>query len=129
MGSPGKYFRQFFREADLRQHVWARFVHHKNIYAKGQGEIGFLASAVFGFQGIMVACLFLRDFIPGLPRWVFLVVVPMMLMGKIILFYAIGYFWDKEKIFKHEKSWQNHRDPMAECISKKLLHGTGLEVK
>lgn len=129
MGTPGKWFQAFIRDPEKRQRAWKCFVHHKNIYAKGQGEFGFLWSALFGLQSLMVGWLFLRDILPWLPKWVFFAAVPLLLIGKIFLFYAIGYFWDREKIFKHEQTWANQRNPIAEQISQKLLNGSGMEVK
>ncbi len=129
MGRPGKYFKMFFRDPARRRKMWNRYVHHKSIYAKGQGEVGFILSAVLGFQAMMVWWLFIRDMVPGIPRWVFVVTVPVLLIGKMLLFYAIGYFWDKEKIFNIEQTWSNERNPIAKGISTQLLNGDGMEVK
>lgn len=129
MGKPGKYFRLFFSDPALRRRVWNRYVHHRNIYAKGESEIGFLRNAVFGFQSFMVAWLFMKSLIPWLPTWVMFAAFPCLIAVKFVTYYTVGKLWDREKIFKLEKTWSNERDPMAETISERLLSGSGLEVK
>lgn len=129
MGEPGKYFQRFFRDPGFRLRVWARYVHHKSIYAKGESEIGFLRNAVFGFQSFMVGWLFLRSVFPSLPAWVLGILFPTLLLLKVAVYYSVGRMWDREKIFMVERTWSNERDPIARTISRDLLHGSGLEVK
>ena len=129
MARPGKYFRRFLRDPEFRLRAWKWYVHHKSIYAKGESEVGFIRNAFFGFQSFMVGWLFIRSIFPEMSALLLAVAAPVLIVTKILVYYRIGRYWDREKLFRVEKTWSNERDPMAEAVSRKLLNGTGLEVK
>ena len=125
MARPGKYFR-FIKNEDRRERLWRAYVHYKQIYNKGESEIGWFRSMA-SFQSYMVAWLFLRDLHPDLPYWMVFAAAPVLVAFKIALYFAVGLFWDRERIFDYEHDWKNKRDPMMKAISRKTLSGEGIQ--
>lgn len=127
MAAPGKYFKLFFRDIQLRQKIFKRYIHHKNIYNKGNSEIGFIRT-IFSLQSYMILWLFIRDIIPGTPAWIAIAAIPLIVTAKTIIYYCIGLFWDKNNLFHEEQAWNNKRDPIMKEISNEILNGKGMEV-
>ena len=126
MASPGKWFKKAFRDHERREKCFKTYIHHKNLYVKGESEIGFFRQAFFGFQSMAVAWLFIRDIWPGFPTWV-VVFAPLLLVVKTVVYWSFGYWWDRNRIFDHEHTWSNQRNPIAKYISQDLLKGRGLK--
>jgi len=77
----------------------------------------------------MVAWLFLRDIIPGIPVYWAVAAFPLLAAAKISLYYCIGLFWERNRMFDLEHSWQNNRDPIAKMLSRKVGEGQGLDLE
>lgn len=128
MANPGKYFRIFLKDKYKRNRIFKKYIHHKNIYNKGNSEIGFLRT-VFGLQSYMILWLFMRDIFPGIPVWIVIAAIPLIVITKTSIYYLMGLFWDKHRLFHEEHAWQNKRNPIMKEISKKVLNKKGMEVE
>jgi hypothetical protein len=126
MASPGKWCKGIIKDPVSRETWFRRYVHHKNLYCKGESEIGFFRQAFFGFQSMAVGWLFIRNIWPDFPTWV-IWLAPLLLMVKTAVYWSVGYFWDRNRIFDHEHSWGNQRNPIMKYISHDLLKGGGLK--
>ena len=105
---------------------WLRvYIHHKNLFNKGHGELGFVLG-LFNPGLIMVMWLFLRDLFPGLPYWVLFIILPVSMILEIGISWSIGYWWDINQIYDKEADWGNDRNPISKAVSETLLDGKGI---
>lgn len=128
MANPGKYFRIIFNNPERRERYFSKYIHHRNLYTKGNGELSFVW-AIINPQGLMIAWLFLKTTFPGIPLWVLYIVFPVSIILKAIAKWWFGCYWDKKRLFEYEHDWSNKRDPIMKEISKEMLNGKGLDIK
>ena len=95
------------------------YIHHRNLYAKGHGEVGFIRN-IFPFQSLMILWLFLKS-IGDIPNWFVYIGVPVLITVKLILYWFVGYLWEQHKIFDKENDWNNERNKAM----RKINEGTG----
>lgn len=115
----------FVRDTSKRDRLVDLYIHHRNLYNKGQAELGFIRN-IFSVQGVMVAYLFFKELLPDIPIWIIFSALALFVALKVAAQWAVGYWWDKFKWFHREKRWLNKRDEIAENVSRQLLHGQGL---
>jgi hypothetical protein len=130
MASPGKWFKLFFRDPEKRRRMFNLYIHHKNIYCKGESEIGFIRH-VLGFQSVAVYYLVAEKVSDRLGmvipmEWI-ACAIPVAFSLKIIIYYSVGWLWDHFELFDAEHTWGNKRDPILKVLSEKLLDSEGLE--
>ncbi len=126
MSRPGRWISLLVANK-LRHKRWLDlYIHHRNLYNKGEGEIGFVRR-LFGFQTLMIAWLFVRDIVPTLPIWIIGVSVPILLLLKCFSNWFIGWWWDRKGYFAREHTWNNKRDPIATTLNKKVLDNEGIK--
>lgn len=100
---------------------WLRsYIHHKALYSKGWGEVGFIRS-LFSPQTMMVGWLFLKSFFPTVPYWLLFIIVPLAVISEVSIGWSIGYWWDKNKIFQKEADWDIKRNPALKGLTDELL--------
>ena len=105
---------------------WLRaYIHHKNLFNKGHGELGFILG-LFNPGLIMVMWLFLRDLFPGLPYWVLFIILPISMILEMGISWSIGYWWDVNQVYDKEADWGNRRNPISKAVSETLLNGKGI---
>lgn len=120
MSRIGRYCRLFFRDPIRREKMLQTYIHHRNLYSKGNGEFGFLWELVKP-QNMMITWLFLRDLWPATPLWVILAGFPLFVAMKLTFKWSVGWFWDRYNVFDLEQNWANQRNPLAKEINDKLL--------
>jgi hypothetical protein len=125
MAKPGKWFRILVKDPGRRKRLFEAYIHHKNLYNKGNSEVGFLASIVRP-QSYMVAWLFLRDLIPSVPLWVVGAALPVFVITKTAVFYGIGWYWDRKELFHYEDNWNNERSYLGRALNEKVCNGEGI---
>ena len=101
------------------------YIHHRNLYNKGEGEIGF-ARRLVGIQPLMLTWLFVKNLFPALPNWVVVVAIPVVIVTKIVANWTMGYVWEKKNFFEREQTWSNERNKLAKNLSQKLLDNGGI---
>jgi len=100
---------------------WLRvYIHHKNLFTKGRGEIDFVRGLT-SYQGIILAWLFVKSLWPAIPYWVVVIGAPAYFVLEVTICWSLGRWWDKNKIFQKEADWGNKRDPVARAINEELL--------
>ena len=110
-----------------RKDAWLDlYIHHKNIYTQGKSEVGF-AYDFIQLQSFMLGWLFLRDIWPGIPAWTLGAVYPVLLVVKVGLYYSLGRWWDRRRMFDRQHTWENRRNPVMKTLSRKVLDGEGIE--
>src|SRR3990167_11056168 len=95
------------------------YIHHRNLYAKGHGEVGFIRSLI-PLQSLMILWLFLKS-IGEIPNWFAYIGIPVILLSIIALHWVVGYLWEQHKIFDKENDWNNERNKAM----RKINEGTG----
>ena len=111
---------------EQKVHRWVDlYIHHRNLYNKGEGEIGF-ARRLVGIQPLMISWLFLKNLFPALPNWVVIVAIPLVIILKTIANWTMGYIWDRKQFFEREQTWSNERNKLAKHISHQLLNDKGV---
>jgi hypothetical protein len=120
-----KWFGLFIKDHD-RLDRWMRFyIHHRNLYAKGQGEAAAVKSLV-SLQALMLTWLFLKTTFPFLETWMFFTFAPFLVAFKIGFHWWLGYWWDVHNFYDRENDWGNQRNPIQKSISETLLNGGGI---
>lgn len=100
---------------------WIRFyIHHRNLYSKGYGEYS-VVKQLFQFQTVMVGWLFLKSIWPELPNWIVGVVIPVVISGRVLVGWCLGWWWNKYKLFDRESDWTNARNPVLNGLDEKIL--------
>ncbi len=122
MSRVGKIVRIFFKRQNKVDKIVAFYIHHRNLYNKGEGEVGFIRRLI-GFQPLMITWLFLRDLFPGLPTEIIVVAIPTVIVFKLVINWLVGYLWDRKRFFDNENTWQNERNPAIKFIQEKLANG------
>jgi hypothetical protein len=125
MARPGRHFNNLFHNAEKREQVFRSYIHHRNLYTKGNGEFGFVWDIIKP-QNMMITWLFLRDLWPQTPIWVVVVGFPLFILLKLVVKWLLGWYWDRHSLFDEERNWANQRDPMAKRINDKLLGQEGI---
>lgn len=125
MSRIGRYLTLVTRDPEQRAKLLDSYIHHRNLYTKGNGEFGFLWELIKP-QNMMITWLFLRDLWPQTPIWVVLVGFPVFIVIKLAAKWALGYWWDRYNMFDRERNWANQRDPLAKNLNDKLLNREGI---
>jgi hypothetical protein len=115
MSRIGKIARLFTSDKARVDRLIKLYIHHRNLYSKGNGEIGSIV-AIVNFQSAMVTWLFLRSIFPSLPLWVLAVGFVVAVVGRTVLKWYVGYIWDRKRIFDFEADWGNERNPAIKFI-------------
>lgn len=102
------------------------YIHHRNLYLKGKGEVGFVLGLVNG-QSLMIGWLFFRDLFPWMKVWMFVPVVVLLSVLKIVSYWVMGWWWDVYNYYDRESDWANRRNPISKAVSETLLNGRGIE--
>jgi len=120
-----RYFGLWFKD-EAKLDRWLRlYIHHKNLFNKGRGEVAFVFS-LFNPGSLMIGWLFFRDLVPELPYWVLFIMVPVWMFFEIGLSWSVGLWWDKNKVYDKEADWGNDRNPISKAVSERLLNGEGI---
>jgi len=106
------------------------YIHHRNLYTKGQAELGILRNLV-SYQALLITYLSADNLMTklglDLPLWMVFAGLAVAVVLKIIMQWSLGWWWDRNRIFDKEADWSNTRNPLQKEISKSLLNGTGIE--
>jgi hypothetical protein len=124
MSRAGRFISRFWRDPKKKDRILQNYIHHRNLYAKGNGELGFVWELVRP-QNMMITWLFIRDVFPGIPLWVLIVGFPLTIAVKLASKWAVGWWWDREAVFQREADWQNERNPFTETVIRKLEQNDG----
>ena len=125
MSRVSRWVRLLTKDEQKVNHWVDRYIHHRNLYNKGEGEIGF-ARRLVGIQPLMLSWLFVKNLFPALPNWVVIVAIPVVIVLKIVANWTMGYVWEKKHFFEREQTWGNQRNILAKQINQKLLDNGGL---
>lgn len=120
-----KYLQFVVRDRERLEYWIGLYIHHRNLYNKGQGELGFFKTLV-NVPSLMMFWLFVRSLVPEFPFWLFISSVPVLMGIKIISNWVVGWWWDKHDFYDRESDWGNNRNPIQKAISETLLNGKGL---
>lgn len=96
------------------------YIHHKALYSKGWGELGFIRN-LFSPNTLMVGWLFLKSFFPHTPYWVLFIIIPMCVLCELGIGWSLGYWWDKQKAFQKEADWHIKRNAALKGVTDELL--------
>jgi hypothetical protein len=110
----------FFRDKKKVERYVVLYIHHRNLYNKGANEVAFFKSFA-NTQMYILWWLFARNVWPDLPVWLFLTVVPVVVLVKIFFNWLVGYWWDRNDLYDRESDWSNKRNPVMNGIEKQLL--------
>lgn len=100
-----------------RLESWMRFyIHHRNLYGKGRGEVDFLRSLA-PLQSLMLLWLFLKSVFGDIPNWVVYIGIPVIVIGKAVLHWCVGYLWEENRVFDKENDWNNDRNEAMRKIN------------
>lgn len=96
---------------------WMQFyIHHRNLYNKGQGEVNFIRGLA-PLQPLMVLWLFLKSiFGEDVPNWLVYFGIPFIIVSKAVLHWWIGYMWEEHRVFDKENDWNNKRNEAMRII-------------
>lgn len=102
-----------YLEAIFGSHKFERwlkvYIHHRNLYAKGHGEVGFLKS-LMPLQSLMVLWLFLKSVLGEIPNEFIWIGLPLILGLKMLVHWLVGWMWEEYRIFDKENDWNNRRN-------------------
>lgn len=119
MAAPGKYFKLFFRNPKIREKAFRKYLLLKFRYVKGESEIGFFRH-VLGFQSIAIYYLTAEKVSERLnfaiPVHYVVYALPLLFLLKAIIYYGLGYLWDKNQLFHFEQEISNERNIMLSAI-------------
>lgn len=117
-------------EPNKRDRILRMYIHHRNLYAKGQGELGILRNLI-SYQALLVTWLSADKFIEkigwNVPMWMVFSVLAFLIICKILIQWLAGWWWDKNGVFDKELDWANKRNPIQRTISDRLLNGKGID--
>jgi len=129
MDKKQRYARLLFRDKAKGDRVLDRYIHHRNLYNKGQAELGFFRNLV-SYQAILVTYLAVDRILAKLgwsvSMWIIFMVLALLVVLKVGFQWYVGYWWDKHQVFDREADWGNKRNLITKAISQKLLDGGGL---
>ena len=118
------------QEPETLNRVLRFYIHHRNLYNKGQAELGFFRNIV-SFQPLLITWLtadrFLEKMHWAIPMWVVFGVLALVVMLKVIAQWFVGYWWDEKRVFDKENDWSNNRNPIQKTVNDMLLNGKGIE--
>jgi hypothetical protein len=109
-----------FRDKNKIESNLKFYIHHRNLYKKGQEESAFFKNMVT-FQSMMVTWLFIKSIFPSLPNIIVFAGIPLAIAIRITFNWCVGYWWDKNNIFDRESDWNNVRNPVMNGLDKKIL--------
>ena len=92
-----------------------RYVGMRNYISAGRGQIDFLVNAGKNATYILAIIFFLGLEISKTTQTK---IFPLLVIMNLLLFYSIGWVWDKIKGFDLDKEWSNKRNPMLKRIEK-----------
>lgn len=119
MSRIGRLVRLFSKNQETVSRIVNTYIHHRNLYNKGENEVSFIRRLV-SFQPLMLMWLFLRDLFPGLPTWIVIIAIPIVVILKTLINWYVGYMWDRKQFFDNENNWQNKRNPVMRIIEENL---------
>ncbi len=109
-----------FRDRSRRERIFESYVHHKNLYNKGNGEISFWVGMA-NIDTFLLLSIFVKTQMPWVPLWMYFALFPILIFARTGAAWAIGWWWDKNKLFDTEASWTNKRNPTINALGKKIL--------
>jgi hypothetical protein len=109
----------FIKDKEKIERIIKAYIHHRNLYCKGQSEFGFAKSLV-SLQAIMITWLFLKSTFPFLENWMFFTFAPALVVFKIIFQWWLGYWWEINDFYDRESDWCNKRNPVIDKLGKTL---------
>jgi len=119
MGNPGKWFKLFIKDEQVRFRAFKTYINWKQIYCLGESEIGFLKSLT-GFQSVAVYYLVAEQIAVKMGWHISMtgicILIPCWLVFKVCLYLGMGIFWDKNKFVQISQEWGNKRNPMLQNI-------------
>lgn len=129
MGVAGDMVARFF--SPERANKWLRvYIHHRNLYNKGQAELGVFRNLV-SYQAVLVTYLSADNLLTklglDLALWVVFAGLAVAVGLKILLQWSLGWWWDRNRVFQKEADWSNVRNPVQKAVSEHLLDGRGIE--
>lgn len=92
------------------------YIHHRNLYAKGHGEVGFFKN-LLPLQSLMILWLFLKSILGNIPNEFIYIGIPLIIMSKAALHWVVGWLWEECKIFDKENDWNNKRNEAMRTIT------------
>lgn len=110
----------FVRDRERLDRWMKLYIHHRNLYAKGQAEFGFVKGLV-SLQAIMITWMFLKTTFPFLDNWMFFTFAPILVVLKILLHWVLGYWWEMNNFYDREADWANTRNPVLNGLDRKIL--------
>jgi len=96
-----------------------RYVGARNYIAAGRGQIDFLVNAGKNDTYILAILFFLKV---NISTEIQTKLFPLLVLINLLIFYFIGWIWDKIKGFDVSNEWDNKRNPMLKRIEKKNGH-------
>jgi len=124
MSRPGFWLGKIISDEKKVRKYLSFYVHHRNLYNMGEGEIAFLRRLP-GFQTSAIAWLFIKELFPTASNW-WMLVLPVVIIIKVLANWSLGKWLYKQKFPDVQSDWHNHVDPVARTLSKKLLNNEGI---
>jgi hypothetical protein len=121
MSRAGKLIRLLVHDKAKVDRFIALYIHHRNLYGKGESEISFVRR-IASFQSLMITWLFLRNLFPAIPTWIILVAIPVLIVSRTLANWFVGYLWDSRRLFDKETDWNNDRNPAIKFIQQTLTN-------
>ncbi len=112
-----------FRDRSRRERMFAAYIHHKNLYSKGNGEISFWVGMA-NIDTFLLLSIFVKTQFPWIPLWLYVVLFPILIFLRTGAAWFIGWWWDRNDLFARESDWTNKRNPTIDALGRKLDNGT-----
>ena len=112
--------RIFTHNPERIKRVMKWYIHHRNLYIKGNAEWGSIRNMV-SVQTLMVTWLFLKSIFPVVPSIWLYIGIPLCIAGRILCGWGIGWWWDRNRLYDREADWQNARNPVLDGLDRKIL--------
>ncbi len=94
----------------MRFNLTQKFIHFKNIYGLGEGQVGFIKN-IINVSGALHVLNFIKLYFPQYADS-FLTLAPIAIAGYIVTGLVVGTVLDKKlKMVQQEQRWANSRDP------------------
>lgn len=111
-----------FKDRSRREHAFELYIHHKNLYSKGNGEISFWVGMA-NIDTFLLLSIFIKANFPWIPFWLYCVLFPSLIVARTGVAWFIGWWWDRNGLFDAEASWGNKRNPVLNGLDNKVLRG------
>jgi len=124
--------RMFGPKQDRANRLLRFYIHHRNLYMKGQTELGLIRNLI-SYQALVITYLGADNILMklgwGIPLWVVFASLGLAVFIKNFIQWYAGYLWNKYRVFDKEADWSNLRNPISKAVNKQLLNGAGIEGK